>query len=722
MEELLKLAKKEKIEELESAWMAAVTEEVTDLDAMLRVPEVLADRGREEVAESLLWFLADALKEAGRPAQALQAVRRGARCLPRSQVLRDLLVGLYGEHYADRPDIEPMVRTALGNRDGDLDAAVECMDRFLALGPGSYVLDSQRGEVGRVVGFDAEQGGLEVEFPDSGQKCYGPALAARLEVLEANDFRALCAFEREKLQELAFDDPEEFVQLVLSALDRRMELRRMRIYVEPVLDSWSKWWSSAREKLRRSSAIGMTEGRSPSLFLRRKPLTHGERLLRRLKSLDEPAEKLARAMDILEEARKHLDSVGDALPEVADDLMAVIEAEREAGSPLAVAGAAVLDAFAEDFTSLELPAPPRPQDLPLPEGPALVRAADESRVVNRTLRFLRDRQVEEWKALAISLLPVARREVCQVVARMLLDAGDTEALAAACREILDRPDVRPGAVAWLWHECAASSPREPFDELDPVNVLFKLLSVAAALERDPSLPADKRKELVGDLRSALLARDGEALRGVLQTAAPEQLKSVSGMVERSPVLTGGMQARIVNMLRGINPELFVRRVPLWEQDAIYTTKEGLEKRKAELEHVVNVRIPEVVQEIGEAASFGDISDNAEYQSAIRERSRLADLAARMRDEVSRARIITRELADVEHVTVGSRVRARRLSTGEEQTFVFLGPWDADPDSGIYAYNAALAEVFMGKEVGETVTFAVGPEERRWEILSVEPAL
>ena len=57
-------------------------------------------------------------------------------------------------------------------------------------------------------------------------------------------------------------------------------------HVEPVLDSWSKWWSSAREKLRRSSAIGMTEGRSPSLFLRRKPLTHGERLLRRRGSLD----------------------------------------------------------------------------------------------------------------------------------------------------------------------------------------------------------------------------------------------------------------------------------------------------------------------------------------------------------------------------------------------------------------------------------------------------
>jgi len=722
MEEMLKLAKKEKIDELESAWMAAVSEEITDLEAMLRVPEVLANRGRQEAAESLLWFLADALREAGKDAVALQAARRGARCLPRSEVLRDLLVGLYSEQYADRADTEAMVRTALGRRDVPLDAGVECMERFLALGPGSYVLDTHRGEVGRVVRFDEEQGGLEVEFPDSGQKRYGPALAARLEVLEPDDFRALCAFERDRLQELACDDPEEFVQLVLSALDRRMELRRMRIYVEPVLDSWSKWWSGARDTLRRSAVIGMTEGRSPSLFLRREPLTHGERLLRRLKLLDEPAHKLAGAIDILEEARQHLEPVRDALPEVADELLALIEREREAGSPLAVAGAAVLDAFTQEFPALELPAPPGPDDLPMPDGAALVEAVDEPRVVNRTLRFLRNRQAPGWQDLAASLLPVSRREVCRAIARMLPDAGNPGALAEACREVLDRPDARPGAVAWLWHECAAASPQEPFDRLDPVNVLFKLLSVAAALERDPSLPADTRKQLIAVLRSAVLARDGQALRSVLQAAAPEQLKNVSGMVERNPVLTGGMRARIVNMLRAINPELFVRHVPLWEQDALYTTDEGLRKRKAELQHLVDVRIPEVVREIGEAASFGDISDNAEYQSAIRERSRLTELGARMRQEISRARIITRELADVDHVTVGSRVRARRLPTGEEETFVFLGPWDAEPGNGVYAYNAALGDVFMGKRAGDEVTFVMGPEERRWEILSIEPAL
>ncbi len=722
MEHLLKLARKEKMDELESAWMAAVTDDAADLEGLLRVPEVLAAKGLEEEAESLLWFLADALREQGHDARALQALRRGARRLVRSEVLRELLTELYRAQYDDRTDMEAMVEAALGDRDVPLDAGLEALDRFLALGRGSYVRDTRRGEVGRVAGFNEEQGCLVVELPDGGEKCYGPALAARLEVLEPDDFRALCAFERERLQKLAHEDPEELVQLVLTALDRRMELRRMRIYLEPVLDSWSKWWSSARQKLRRSSVIGMTESRSPSLFLRRKPLTHGQRLLRRLRSLDDPAEKLSRALDILQEARQELESVRDALPEVVAELQSMVEQERAAGSPLVLPAVAVLAAFAEEFPGPQMPEPPAPREPDLPDGRALARSVDDPRVVSRTLRFLQERGAAGHQELALDLLPAASRQVCRVVAQLLLEAGAVHALERACRDVLDSPELRAGAVAWLWQECTAASPREPFDRLDRVAVLFKLLSVAAALERDSTLPEEARKRATSDLRSALFARDGDALRSVLQEASEEQLKSAAGMAERNPALTAAMQARIVNMLRAINPELFVRHVPPWEQDVIYTTEAGLAKRKAELEHVVNVRIPEVVREIGEAAGFGDISDNAEYQSALRERARLADLAARIQDEIGRARTITRELAQADHVTVGSRVRVRRLSDGQEQEFVFLGPWDAEPDNGVYAYNAALGEAFMGKKVGDTVTFSAGPEERRWEVLAVEPAL
>jgi transcription elongation GreA/GreB family factor len=65
------------------------------------------------------------------------------------------------------------------------------------------------------------------------------------------------------------------------------------------------------------------------------------------------------------------------------------------------------------------------------------------------------------------------------------------------------------------------------------------------------------------------------------------------------------------------------------------------------------------------------------------------------------------------------VTARNELTGAAETMTFLGPWDAQPDERIYAYNAPLGLAFMGKAVGDVVTYRFGPEERRWEILQTE---
>ena len=128
------------------------------------------------------------------------------------------------------------------------------------------------------------------------------------------------------------------------------------------------------------------------------------------------------------------------------------------------------------------------------------------------------------------------------------------------------------------------------------------------------------------------------------------------------------------------------------------------------------------REIGQAAGFGDISDNAEYRSAVAERARLAERAGRIQEELSEARIITHERASAEHVTIGSRVVVRNLVTGQEETFTFLGPWDAAPEEGVIAYNAPLGLAFMGKVVGDEAELRIGLDERRWEIVQIEPAL
>ncbi len=722
-DELLKLAKKEKLDQLESAWVAAVDEGPAVSDALLEVPGILVERGHGQLAESLMWYLVDSLAESGNPGGALEAARAGARLLPESGIVRELLVGLVGQAYAGRDDLDALMQVTLRAAGLRLDEALAALDKMLSLRPGAYVLDVQQGAAGRVVGFDVESGSVLVDLGDS-EKAYGPGLVVRLEPLEEDDFRALRVFERDRLRALADEDPGQLVEMVLNSVDRRMELHRLRLHLEPVVGSWSKWWSAAREKLQRSSHIGLTPGRSPSLFVRSRPLSHGQRLLRRFESAADELAGLAVALQILKEVRAHDGVEREVLERVAGAVRRAASGSGHGSPALALAAAAVLDAFLRrcpDLIADELAPPANALEI-LSDGEAFVSAVTDRDVLLCVLEFVRQQWPHTWQDIFAGLMPLMGRQVCQETARVLRGAGAGQALAEAGREILARTDATSGSVAWLWRSVATDPPDELRDAAAPVGVLMRVLSMIASLVRDPDLDDQQRKEQIAELRTVLFMREGAPLREVLKDAQTQQVAALKGLAERNPGLTPRMQEDLANMLRAICPALFEHVVLPWEEQIVYTTEAGTAKRREELEHIVHVRLPEVMREIGQAASFGDVSDNAEYRAALEERGRLAQRAARMQEELSEARVITREMASADHVTVGSRVQARNAATGQIETYTFLGPWDAQPDQTIYAYNAPLGLAFMGKRVGDTVTFRGGTQDRQWEILATGPGL
>ena len=83
--------------------------------------------------------------------------------------------------------------------------------------------------------------------------------------------------------------------------------------------------------------------------------------------------------------------------------------------------------------------------------------------------------------------------------------------------------------------------------------------------------------------------------------------------------------------------------------------------------------------------------------------------------------ITEEMATSDHVNVGTHVTARNLANDATETFVFLGPWDAEIEDNVMNYRAPLALAFMGKLPCEEVVYGEDEQERRWEIITVEPA-
>lgn len=718
-DELLKLAKKGKLGELETAWIAAVTDEAAEPTDLLRVPELLVGRGHADVADSLVWYMIDALRESGRAAQAFEAARRCVAILPESEMLREALAELWAEAAGHEQGVADLVQITVGSERLPLPDAVAALANLLSLRPGTYVLDPQAGRVGRVEGVAEGSGEILVSFGD-GQRAYGVGLTGRLQRVAPDDFRALVTFESERLSALAREDPEELVQLALTTLDRRMKVRRLRIYLEPVVEPWQKWWAGARAVFKRSSRIGITEGKSPAVFLRMEPLSHGQRLARRFDSARGPLRRLAAALEMLREGRKHGSVEEKALQRVGEGV-AEMARGTSAGPHLRCAAAAVAEAFQRQAPGLALDAPAAAEvagaTMADPAGFAGTVADEE--VMLCVVEALRRGAVDGWQGFCAGLFAAAPPGVCSAAAGALDAAGARELLAETRHRVLTAVDASAGALIWLWRECAGD---EPSPGVHPADVAVQMLSAMAGLARAADLTEAERKTRMGDLRRALFMRDGTVLRRALGRAGSDRLRRIRFLSVRNPGITDVRRMDLEEMLLSIGPKLFARKVPPWEEAHVYTTEGGLAKRRAELENIVHVQLPQVVREVGEAAAFGDVSDNAEYRAAIERRARLSEQAARVQQEMAGARIITPQMASAPHVTVGSRVRVRNVETGREEVMTFLGPWDARPEEGVYAYDARLGLAFMGKETGDVVEFGMGAQLRRWEVLEISAAI
>ena len=131
------------------------------------------------------------------------------------------------------------------------------------------------------------------------------------------------------------------------------------------------------------------------------------------------------------------------------------------------------------------------------------------------------------------------------------------------------------------------------------------------------------------------------------------------------------------------------------------TREGYDKLAAELEHLKTVGRKEAAENIKEARSHGDLSENAEYDEAMNDQGRLEARITELEGILKDAIIISASQAGVVHV--GSVITLVDLDDGEEDDYVILGENESSSDENYISAESPAGKAIMGKTEGETVT-------------------
>ena len=148
------------------------------------------------------------------------------------------------------------------------------------------------------------------------------------------------------------------------------------------------------------------------------------------------------------------------------------------------------------------------------------------------------------------------------------------------------------------------------------------------------------------------------------------------------------------------------------------TSEGLAKLEQELENLKTVKRREIADKIKVAISFGDLSENSEYDEAKNEQAMIEARILQIEAMLKNVKILDTGDLDREVVNVGSTVRLLDTEFEEEETFQIVGSTEANPDAGKISDESPIGKGLLGHRVGDLVAIPVPNGSVNYKVLEI----
>jgi transcription elongation factor GreA len=150
----------------------------------------------------------------------------------------------------------------------------------------------------------------------------------------------------------------------------------------------------------------------------------------------------------------------------------------------------------------------------------------------------------------------------------------------------------------------------------------------------------------------------------------------------------------------------------------YYTKEGLQKLKDDLHHLITVDRPFISGQIAEARDKGDLSENAEYDAAKEAQGILELKISKLQELISNSRLVDESKLDSDKVLLFNTVTIKNLKNGTSMKYTIVPESEADLKNGKISVSSPISKGLLGKSVGEKVDVIVPAGTIPFEIIDI----
>lgn len=151
---------------------------------------------------------------------------------------------------------------------------------------------------------------------------------------------------------------------------------------------------------------------------------------------------------------------------------------------------------------------------------------------------------------------------------------------------------------------------------------------------------------------------------------------------------------------------------------LFNTEAGLRALKEELDYLKNTKRNEVKENLAIARSFGDLSENSEYDEAKNEQSKVESRISELEEIILHTVVVEESALDHSTVHLGSTVLLREIATGKEKKYAIVGSNEANPMEGRISDRSPIGSAILGKKAGEEVSVAAPKGDKKYIIVEV----
>lgn len=564
---------------------------------------------------------------------------------------------------------------------------------------GNFVLHTAGWGIGEIMDFSVlrEQVSIEFENLGGGKKeiSYKNAFKTLLPITSTHILARRFA-EPDALEAEARDNPVRIIHGLLSDLGPKTASEIKDLLVDAVIpeDDYSKWWQQARSKLKKDPLIESPDNPKMPFRLRKGSVSAPDRVLKAFSNKTSFQDILTAAHNLVRDfpeilreppTKEQITSKIKGLiesPTLSQDelLQALLFLEHSLG----------YSSQQEALKNLILNLKSVEKTLTTIEIVAL-----KKRLLTQ-IRQLRS----DWSDLFLQLLFTTEPNTLRDYILKELKATDTlEKLKKALKDLISHPKKHPEALFWYFQKIIDNE-EEFFQDKESVAHAFEAyLILFHALDSRP-----EAKDLSKKMYNLLTNNRFEVVRTFLKDCSFQFAHEFLLLASKCQGFSDHEQKILRSLAEVAHPKLAKEKdEPDHDHHVIWTTQEGYSKIHERIKQIGTVEIVENAREIEVARAHGDLRENAEYKAAIEKRSRLQSELKTLSDQFKHARIITKDDISLDSVGVGLIVSVADQK-GNKTTYTILGPWDANPDTGILSTQSKLAQAMIGRKIGESFTF------------------